>query len=128
MVKVLYICYENAFATGILNAMVLRPIELLLKRNEDLDITLVSILKKGDSSDFFYQKTKRQFLQRNKVTLLENEKSLGKRQAMFVLLFDIIRIIWSLRSADADVIHCRSYGATLIGFIVKLCFIGIIRI
>lgn len=120
--KILYITYENVYKTGILQAMVIKPLKLLSEKY-DVEFIVTSTVKKDEMNDKIYKKNKEEFLryQNNKIKIKEFYKKLKKNQSIFIFIKDIFpMIIYAIKeSKKSDIIHTRSYGAGLIGLIAS---------
>jgi glycosyltransferase involved in cell wall biosynthesis len=112
--KVLYVCTEDIFETGILQSMVLQP-AIELSRKFGLEVAFTSMSRKRLPKVNLRLKgnVEKEF------KVLEGTRgqhgvTLGN------LLYHVIfafRVIWLAR--DYDIIHCRSYLGTFIGCAVK---------
>jgi len=120
--KVLYITYENVFRTGILQAMVIKPL-LLMSDKYNIHFTLTSTMKKFEN-DEIYRKNKLNFenLKVEKINISEFEKNLSNKLSVFTFVKDMFPMVkFAINEAkSSDVIHCRSYGGALIGLIASM--------
>ncbi|VAW40994.1 hypothetical protein MNBD_GAMMA01-790 [hydrothermal vent metagenome] len=116
--RVLYLTYENVFRTGILQAMVLKPLSLMSKKFGTEFVITSSV--KGFENDDIYIKNKNNFSEEN-IYVVEFSKKLTGKQSVFTFIKDIFPLVlFSIREArKCDVIHCRSYGGAMIGFVAS---------
>lgn len=119
--NVLYITYENVFRTGILQAMAVKPMALIHQKF-GVDFCVISTVKDNEA-DEIYEMNKANTLEKYPyLKIFEFRKRLTESQSVLSYCRDIFPILRvSLKLArKADVIHCRSYGAGLIGLFLKL--------
>lgn len=113
--KILYVCTENLFETGILQSMVLRPSQEISKKY-DVDVGFTSMSKSSDGHNFFQlrEQTISEFY------VMEGKRSVSAMSIsnVFLHLFFAIKLV--KKSSKYDVLHCRSYIATFFGCIVKM--------
>lgn len=116
--RVMYITYEDVYATSILQAMVIVPLGLMQKKY-DIDYCITSSKKKyGDPT--LYQKNKTYVCDRYpSLKIKEFSKKMDKKQSIMVFLRDIYpMILFVIKQVKKyDVMHCRSYGGAVIGLI-----------
>jgi hypothetical protein len=119
-VKVLYITYENVYKTAILQAMVVKPLDLMSKKY-GIDFIITSS-KKPFENDDIYESNKKYVQEKTNLKIREFEKKLTNKQSILMFLRDIIPMIkYCIREAKScDLIHCRSYGGAMIGLVVSL--------
>lgn len=118
--KILYITYENVFRTGILQAMVIKPLSLMTKEY-NIEFTITSIYKTHEK-DPIYQKNKDNNLKNYpNLNIVEFKKSLNENHSVTNLIKDFIPIIkFSVKaSRNHDLLHCRAYGGALVGLITN---------
>jgi hypothetical protein len=118
--KVLYITYENLYKTAILQAMVVKPLTLMSEKY-DIDFTITSSMKSFEKDDI-YISNKNNVEQNTNLGVVEFEKNLTPKTSVFTFIKDILPMIkYSIREAKkSDIIHCRSYGGAMIGFIASI--------
>ena len=119
--NILYISYENVFRTAIVQAMLLRPSALAASRFGHR-FTILSSVKPGEADDV-YRRNRRAWLEHGahpNVRVVEIPKRVTKRYRPDALVRDASALLSAaLRHArDADVIHCRGYGAGCVGLVV----------
>ncbi len=119
MIKVLYINYENLFKTAILQGMVVKPLDIMSKKY-DIDFTVTSAYKNFEK-DKIYHLNKNYVESNTDINVIEFEKKLTSKQSIFTFIKDIIPILsFSIKRAkEVDIIHCRSYGGAVIGYIAS---------
>lgn len=115
--KILFVCTENLFETGILQAMVLRPGQVISKKF-NVEVGFTSMYRSSDAN--FFCELREQ-------TISEFEVIEGKRSDSAVSISNVsLHLLFALKlvlkSRKYDVLHCRSYMATLFGCIAKLFF------
>lgn len=117
--KILYITYENLYKTAILQAMVVKPLDMMNKKY-NIDFCITSAIKE-DETDDIYKQNKELVKKNTTLCVKEFKKNLTKKQSIFTFLKDIIPIIlFSIKEAkNSDIIHCRSYGGAIIGKIAS---------
>jgi glycosyltransferase involved in cell wall biosynthesis len=118
--KVLYITYENLYKTAILQAMVVKPLDLMLKKYK-VDFTITSSMKSFENDDIYISNKK--YVQENTtLSVKEFEKNLTSKQSILRYVKDIIPMIrYSIAQAKkSDMIHCRSYGGAMIGLVASV--------
>ncbi len=72
--KVLYITYENLYKTAILQAMVVKPLDLMLKKYK-VDFTITSSMKSFENDDI-YMSNKKYVQENTTLSVKEFEKKL----------------------------------------------------
>ena len=119
-IKVLYLTYENVYRTAILQAMVIKPLDLLNKKY-NIDFVITSSVKPGEKNGIYFA-NKKNVLENTNLNVVEFEKKLDSKQSIFTFVKDIFpMIMFAIKEArNCDVIHCRSYGAAIIGFIASM--------
>jgi len=118
--KILYITYENVYKTAILQAMVVKPLNLLSQKYE-IDFTITSSMKVFEN-DEIYVKNKSYVQMHTNLHVEEFEKNLTNKQSIVTFLKDIFPMLkYSIKEAKkSDIIHCRSYGGAMIGLIASV--------
>jgi hypothetical protein len=119
--KILYITYENVYRTGILQAMVVKPLAIMHQKY-GVEFTIISTIKESEDDEIYFENKNLTSRKYPYLKIIEFKKGLGKSQSIFSFLKDILPIfLCSLRvGREVDLIHCRSYGAALIGLLVKI--------
>ncbi len=117
--KILYLTYENVFRTPILQAMVLKPLDILSKKY-DIEFKITSSVKNHEKDEIYFA-NKNDFIQNDKIEVKEFEKRLTRKQSIFSFMLDIVpQIIFAVKeSKKSDIIHCRGYGGALIGYVAS---------
>lgn len=118
--KVLYITYENLYKTAILQAMVVKPLELMSNKYK-VDFTITSSMKSFENDDIYM--LNKEYVQENTtLSVKEFEKKLTSKQSILTYIKDIIPMIrYSITQAKkSDIIHCRSYGGAMIGLVASV--------
>ena len=118
--KVLYITYENLYKTAILQAMVVKPLDLMSKKYK-VDFTITSSMKSFENDDI-YMLNKKYVQENTTLSVKEFEKNLTSKQSILRYVKDIIPMIrYSIAQAKkSDMIHCRSYGGAMIGLVASV--------
>ena len=117
--KILYITYENVYKTAILQAMVIKPLDLMNKKY-GIEFTITSSVKPFERDDI-YCSNKKNVQENTNLNVVEFEKKLTSKQSVFTFIKDIFPMIrYAIKEANnSDIIHCRSYGAAMIGIIAS---------
>ena len=119
--KVLYVTYENVYRTGILQAMVIKPLAILSNRY-NVEFTILSTLKENEK-DSIYEKNK---MDNEKIypflKIIEFEKKLTESKSVLTFITDLLPLFKFVykESKKYDIIHCRGYGGALIGVLCNL--------
>jgi len=118
--KVLYITYENLFSTAILQAMVVKPLSIL-SRKYNIEFIVTSSCKEFEKNKIYYH-NKKIVEQETNLKVKEFEKKLNNKQSVLTFFQDIYpQILFAIKEAKkSDLIHCRGYGASVIGYIVSV--------
>jgi len=118
--KILYITYENLYKTAILQAMVVKPLDLISKKYK-VDFTITSSVKDFEQ-DNIYKDNKKDVELTTDLNVIEFQKKLTKKQSILTFILDILPMIrFSIKEAkQSDIIHCRSYGGAMIGLIASV--------
>lgn len=118
--KVLYITYENLYKTAILQAMVVKPLDLMSNKYK-VDFTITSSMKSFENDDI-YMSNKKYVQENTTLSVEEFEKNLTSQQSIFTYIRDIIPMIrYSIVQAKkSDLIHCRGYGGAMIGLVASV--------
>jgi len=118
----LYITYENIYRTGILQAQVITPLKIMSNKY-GIEFIITSNVKHWENDDI-YNQNKKYFEKENypKLKIFEFKKSLTKKQSIINFVIDVIPIIifCMFKAKHFDIIHCRSYGGAIIGFIISI--------
>ncbi len=119
MTKVLYINYENLYKTSILQAMVVKPLDIISKKY-NIKFVVTSACKDFEK-DEIYLKNKEFVQSQTDIDIVEFEKKLKPNQSILTFVRDIYPILkFTIKeSKKFDLIHCRSYGGAVIGFIAS---------
>ena len=119
MIKVLYINYENLYKTSILQAMVVKPLDIISK-NHNVKFVVTSACKDFERDEIYF-KNKNFVESQTNIDVVEFKKNLKPNQSILTFIKDIFPIIKFVikESKKFDLIHCRSYGSAVIGFIAS---------
>ena len=118
--KVLYITYENLYKTAILQAMVVKPLSLLNEKY-NIDFVVTSSVKEFEY-DNIYLSNKKNVEHNTNLKVVEFEKKLTPTTSVFTFIKDILPMVrYAVKEAKkSDIIHCRSYGGAMIGYIASI--------
>lgn len=106
--KVMYICVENLHSTGILQSMVLEP-ALKIRDRYDIDVYFTSMERESEINNIDHVE--------NCIIGRRAEDGLSVYNIYLHVLF-LVRLLFETKSMN--VLHCRSYMATLTGLICKI--------
>tara|TARA_X000000950_G_scaffold50576_2_gene59529 strand:+ start:3688 stop:4899 length:1212 start_codon:yes stop_codon:yes gene_type:complete len=120
MIKVLYINYENLYKTSILQAMVVKPLDIISK-NHNVKFVVTSACKDFERDEIYF-KNKNFVETQTELDVMEFKKKLKPNQSILTFIKDIFPIIKFVikESKKFDIIHCRSYGGAVIGFVASI--------
>lgn len=104
----MYICVENLHATGILQSMVMEPAQQI-KKTFGCEIYFTSMERKSEINNIESVP--------NSIIGRRSEKAISLSNIFFHLIF-LIRVL--MKTRRVNVLHCRSYIATLIGLFCKI--------
>lgn len=88
-----------------------------------IDFIVTSSVKHFERDEIYQQNKKRFYdLGTNKIRIVEFEKKLTEKQSIFTFIKDLLPMMrYSVRQArSCDLIHCRSYGGAVLGFMVSV--------
>ncbi len=99
--------------------MVIKPLDLLNKKY-NIDFVITSSVKPGEKDDIYFA-NKKNVLEYTNLNVVEFEKKLNSKQSILAFVKDIFpMVMFAIKEAkDCDVIHCRSYGAAMIGIVAS---------
>jgi len=123
--KVLYLTYENVFATPILMSQVVSPLAVMVKRY-DVEYYVTSCVKGAECGDVY--KANKHYAEENVLSdgvfVKEFTKKLTNKQSILRFFIDMYPVfLWCISVArKVDVVHARSYGAALLGLLLKLIY------
>jgi len=115
--KILFVCVEDIFETGILQSMVLRPARSIHRiYGATVGFTSMRRRKQRKMHDELRQEIKNEFevLEGNRSDVAISVSNIFNH---FIFAFQVINM-----SRRYDVLHCRSYMATFIGCFAKILF------
>ena len=120
MIKVLYLTYENLFRNPVLQSMVINPLSEISKKY-NVNYIITSSVKPFEKDEIYY-KNKKSTKKLPGIEVIEFEKTMNDKQSYLNFALDIYPVIKKCYniSKQVDLIHCRSYGGAIIGFIIHL--------
>lgn len=120
MIKVLYLTYENLFRNPVLQSMVINPLSEISKKY-NVNYIITSSVKSFEKDEIYY-KNKKSTKKLPGIEVIEFEKTINDKQSYLNFALDIYPVIKKCYniSKQVDLIHCRSYGGAIIGFIIHL--------
>ncbi|MDC1145867.1 glycosyltransferase [Candidatus Marinimicrobia bacterium] len=93
----------------------------MLSKKYDIDFTVTSSCKDFEKNDIYYH-NKKIVQQETKLRIKEFEKRLTNKQSILTFFKDIYpQVKFAIKEAKrSDLIHCRGYGASVIGYIASI--------